>query len=122
MRLIKTMSKEDLLMCSVDLISKTYIELGQNNVEEDTISIMSQSLAKDLIRMYKNFYFEDAENAFELGVRSPSTSDFIHLTVPVYMKWLIKHQELIWHARARVDKGESHKQVLHYRPEPKLLK
>ena len=122
MRLIKTMSKEDLLMCSVDLISKTYIELGQNNVEEDTISIMSQSLAKDLKRMYKNFYFEDTENAFELGVRSPSTSDFIHLTVPVYMKWLRKHQELIWDARARVDKGESPKQVPHYRPEPKLLK
>tara|TARA_R110001592_G_scaffold353212_1_gene651894 strand:+ start:780 stop:1148 length:369 start_codon:yes stop_codon:yes gene_type:complete len=122
MRLIKTMSKEDLLMCSVDLVSKTYIELGQNNVEEDTISIMSQSLAKDLKRMYKNFYFEDAENAFELGVRSPSTSDFIHLTVPIYMKWLRKHQELIWDARARVDKGESIKQVPHYRPEPKLLK
>jgi hypothetical protein len=42
MRLIKTMSKEDLLMCSVDLVSKTYIELGQNNVEEDTIMIMSK--------------------------------------------------------------------------------
>jgi hypothetical protein len=122
MKSIKTMSSEELLMCSVDLISKTYIELGQNNVEEDTISIMSQSLAKDLIRMYKNFYFEDAENAFELGVRSPSKSDFIHLTVPVYMKWLRKHQELIWHARSRVDKGENPKQVLHYRPEPKLLK
>ena len=34
MRLIKTMSKQDLLMASVDLVSKTYIELGQNNVDE----------------------------------------------------------------------------------------
>ena len=122
MRIIKTMSNEDLLMCSVDLISKTYIELGQNNVEEDTISIMAQSLATDLKRMYKNFYFEDAENAFNLGVRSPSTSDFIHLTVPTYMKWLRKHKELIWDARARVDKGEDPKQVPHFREEPKLLK
>ena len=55
MRLIKTMSKQDLLMASVDLVSKTYIELGQNNVDEDTISIMSQSLADDLARMFKNF-------------------------------------------------------------------
>ena len=122
MKLIKTMSKQDLLTSSVDLISKTYIELGQNNVDEDTISIMSQSLADDLARMYKNFYFEDAQNAFNLGVRSPITSDFIHLTVPTYMKWLRKHKDVVWDARSRVDKGEDPKQVPHYRPEPKLLR
>jgi hypothetical protein len=122
MKLIKTMSTEDLLLSSVDLISKTYIELGQNNVEEETIEVMSKSLADDLKRMYKNFYFEDAEKAFNLGVRSPITSDFLHLTVPTYMKWLRKHQELIWDARSRIDKGENPKQVPHYRPEPKLLK
>tara|TARA_R110001606_G_C15211210_1_gene632912 strand:- start:283 stop:651 length:369 start_codon:yes stop_codon:yes gene_type:complete len=122
MKLIKTMSKQDLLMLSVDLISKTYIELGQNNVDEDTISIMSQSLADDLARMYKNFYFEDAQNAFNLGVRSPITSDFIHLTVPTYMKWLRKHKDVVWDARSRVDKGEDPKQVPHYRPEPKLIR
>ena len=122
MRLIKTMSKQDLLMASVDLVSKTYIELGQNNVDEDTISIMSQSLSDDLSRMFKNFYFEDAQKAFNLGVRSPITSDFIHLTVPTYMKWIRKHQEIIWDARSRVDKGENPKQVPHFRPEPKLLK
>ena len=122
MRLIKTMSKEDLILSSVDLVSKTYIELGQNNVEEETIEIMATSLAADLARMYKNFYFEDAENAFNLGVRSPITNDFIHLTVPVYMKWLRKHQEIIWDARSRVDKGEDPKQVPNFRPEPKLLR
>tara|TARA_R100000742_G_C4208548_1_gene35586 strand:+ start:81 stop:449 length:369 start_codon:yes stop_codon:yes gene_type:complete len=122
MRVIKTMSKQDLILCSVDLISKTYIELGQNNVEEETIEVMSKSLASDIARMYKNFYFEDVENAFNLGVRSPITNDFIHLTVPTYMKWLRKHKDLIWDARSRVDKGENPKQVPHYRPEPKLLK
>ena len=122
MKQIKTMTKEELLMSSVDLISKTYIELGQNNIEEDTMMIMAQSLAGDLAKTYRNFYFEDAENAFNLGVRSPITTDFIHLTVPTYMKWLRQHQELIWDARSRVDKGENPKQVPHYRPEPKLLK
>ena len=73
-------------------------------------------------RMYKNFYFEDAENAFNLGVRSPNTGDFIHFNVPTYIKWLRKHQQLIWDARARVDKGENPKQVPHYRDEPKLLR
>ena len=122
MREIKLMSKEDLLLSAVDLVSKTYIELGQNNIEEETILVMSKSLAKDLSKMYKNFYFEDAENAFNLGVRSPIINDFIHLTVPTYMRWLRKHKEIIWDAYSRVDKGENPKQVPNYRPEPKLLK
>lgn len=122
MKQIKTMTKEELLMGAVDLISKTYIELGQNNVDEDTISVMSQSLADDLAKTYQNFYFEDAQNAFNLGVRSPINGDFIHLNVPTYMKWLRNHIDLIWEARSRVDKGENPLEVPHYRPEPKLLK
>ena len=122
MKQIKTMTKEDLLMSSVDLISKTYIELGQNNIEEDTIMVLAQSLADDLSKTYKNFYFEDAKNAFNLGVRSPINGDFIHLNVPTYMRWLRKHKDLIWDARSKVDLGEDPKQVPHYRPEPKLLR
>ena len=122
MKLIKTMTKEDLLMGSVDLVSKTYIELGQNNVEEDTIMVMAQSLADDLSKIYQNFYFEDAQNAFSLGVRSPLNKDFIHLNVPTYMKWLREHKKLIWDARALVDSGVHPSKVLHYRPEPKLIK
>ena len=122
MRLIKSMSRQDLLMCSVDLVSKTYIGLGQNNVEEDTISYMSQELADDLANIYKNFYFEDAENAFKLGIRERIKNDFIHFNIPMYMKWLRKHKELIWDARSKVDRGDDPKQVPHYRPEPKLLK
>lgn len=122
MKLIKTMSKEELLMGAVDLISKTYIELGQNNVDEDTISVMSQSLADDLAKTYQNFYFEDAQNAFNLGVRSPITNDFIHLTVPTYMKWLRNHIDLIWDARSRFERGDDLKSIPHYRPEPKLLR
>ena len=83
---------------------------------------MSQSLAEDLSKIYKNFYFEDAEKAFNLGVRSPMANDFIHLNVPTYMKWLRKYRDLIWDARSRVDKGENPKEVPHYRPEPKLIK
>ena len=122
MRQIKTMTKEDLLMCSVDLVSKTYIGLGQNNVEEDTIMIMSKDLAKDLERIYKNFYFEDAENAFYEGIRSDIKGDFIHFNIPVYIRWLKSYKSLVWEARAKVDSGEDPKQVPHFREEPKLLK
>ena len=121
MRPIKTMSKQDLLMASVDLMSKTYIELGLDNVEEETIMVMSQNLSKDLAKIYKNFYFEDAEEAFSLGVRNLTKTDFIRLNVPLYWNWLRKYREIIWDARARVDKGEDPKQVPYFRPEPKLL-
>jgi hypothetical protein len=121
MRQIKTMTKEELLISSVDLVSKTYIELGQNNVEEDTIMVMSQNLANDLAKTYKNFYFEDAENAFYLGIRNESTDSFIHFNVPTYIKWLRQYRDLIWDARSKVDRGDDPKTVLHYRPEPKLL-
>jgi len=122
MKLIKTMTKSELVIGSIDILSKTYIELGQHNVEEETLEVLAESLADDLQRVYKNFYFEDAKNAFSLGVRSQHNGDFIHLNVPTYMKWLRQHKQLIWDARAKVDQGADPRSVLHYRPEPKLLK
>ncbi|MBP92564.1 MAG: hypothetical protein CMC55_00425 [Flavobacteriaceae bacterium] len=122
MRQIKTMTEEELLTSSVDLVSKTYIGLGQNNVEEDTISYMSQELAKDLKRIYKNFYFEDAQNAFYEGIRMDIKTDFIHFNIPVYIRWLNSYKDIIWEARAKFDSGENPKKIPHYRPEPKLLK
>ena len=121
MKIIKNMKRSDLVIRSIDILSKTYIELGQHNVEEETLEVLAESLADDLQRVYKNFYFQDAKNAFSLGVRSQHNGDFIHLNVPTYMRWLRKHKELIWDARARVDKGEDPRQVLHFRPEPKQL-
>jgi len=121
MKQIKTMTRSDVVIRSIDLISKTYIELGQHNVEEETLEVLAESLTDDLFRFYKNFYFNDAINAFSLGVRSQISGDFIHLNVPTYMKWLRQHKQLIWDARARVDKGEDPRQVPNFRPEPKQL-
>jgi hypothetical protein len=121
MKLIKTMTKAELVIGSIDILSKTYIELGQHNVEEETLEVLAESLADDLQRVYKNFYFEDAKNAFSLGVRSQHNGDFIHLNVPTYMKWLRQHKQLIWDARAKVDSGADPRQVPHYRPESKQL-
>ena len=81
MKQIKTMTRSDVIIRSIDLLSKTYIELGQHNVEEETLEVLAESLTDDLFRFYKNFYFEDAKNAFNLGVRSQISGDFIHLNV-----------------------------------------
>ena len=48
--------------------------------------------------------------------------DFVHFNIPVYIRWLKTHKSSIWEARARVESGENPKQVLYFRPEPKLLK
>ena len=121
MKLIKTLTKSELVIETIDIISKTYIELGLHNVEEETLEVLAESLADDLQRIYKNFYIEDAKNAFSLGVRSQHNGDFIHLNVPTYMKWLRQHKQLIWDARAKVDSGADPRQVPHFRPEPKQL-
>ena len=121
MKPIKTMTRGQLVIGSIDILSKTYIELGQHNVEEETLEVLSESLTDDLIRIYQNFYFEDAVKAFSLGVRSEFNGDFIHLNVPTYMRWLRAYIDIIWDARSQVDKGADPKQVPHYRPEPKQL-
>lgn len=120
--MIKHKTKEQLEDLCLELLTKTYIELGQHNVDAETKVVMTTSLAEDLRKTYKNFYFQDAKNAFNLGVRSQDNKDFIHLNVPTYMKWLRRHKDLIWDARTKVDRGEDPKSVPHYRPEPKLLK
>ena len=111
MKLIKTMTKAELVIGSIDILSKTYIELGQHNVEEETLEVLAESLTDDLFRFYKNFYFDDAVNAFALGARSQMSGDFIHLNVPTYMKWLRSHKQLIWDARAKVDQGADPRSV-----------
>ena len=120
--MIKQKSIEELEDLCLDLLSTTFIELGQHNIDGETKFMIAQSLARDVKKIYKNFYFLDVENAFKLGVRSPYNGNFIHINVPTYMRWLREHQELIWDARSKVENGEDPKLVPYFRPEPKLLK
>tara|TARA_R110002020_G_scaffold162915_1_gene348804 strand:- start:1708 stop:2076 length:369 start_codon:yes stop_codon:yes gene_type:complete len=118
---IRSIARKELQLKCVDLLSKTYIELGQKP-DHETIVVLATSLADDLKRTYKNFYYEDAENAFRLGVRAPIKSDFVHLNVQTYMRWLRKHKELIWNARHEVEEmGKNPNEIAYYREEPKLL-
>tara|TARA_R110002020_G_scaffold69127_6_gene180168 strand:- start:1214 stop:1582 length:369 start_codon:yes stop_codon:yes gene_type:complete len=118
---IKTILDKVLKLKCVDLLSKTYIELGQKP-DHETIVVLATSLANDLSRTYKNFYYEDAEEAFRLGVRAPIKGDFIHLNVQTYMRWLRSYKQLIWDARHEVEVlGRKPSEITYYREEPKLL-
>lgn len=104
----------------LDLISKTYLQLGQHNTEAEMKVVLAQSLADDLKRSYKNFDWEDVVEAFRIGLRQPS--DFIHLNIPTYIKWLRQHKQRIWEDIYKAETlGIDKKELLYYK-KPKLLK
>tara|TARA_R100000655_G_scaffold36432_3_gene70723 strand:+ start:962 stop:1318 length:357 start_codon:yes stop_codon:yes gene_type:complete len=118
--MIKQQSIEDLRSHAIEILSKAYLELGQNP-NEDTIVSMSLILAEDLQRDFKNLEIEDIRQAFRRGVRE---TDEFHITVKTYYKWIKKYRDLLWDAEYQVrTQGKDPKQVPYYKePKIKLLK
>jgi hypothetical protein len=118
MKYIKQELNKDLTLKCVDLISKTFVELGQTKSEEEIV-ILSRSLSDDLFRDFSNLMFTDIENAFRNGVRN---TELFALNVKTYYRWIKSWRQIIWDARDQVEnKGEDPLRVAGYRPEPKLL-
>ena len=116
--LIQQENKEELIYKCVDLISKTFVELGQSKPQEE-IALLAQSLAEDLKRDFKSLMYKDIENAFRNGVRN---TDLFALNVKTYYTWIKSWRAIIWDAEYQVkSQGKDPKTVLHYRPQPKLL-
>ena len=90
--MIKELSIEDIRTESVDLLSKTFLELRQNLSEDDIVSL-SLILAEDLKKDFSNMYLEDVKEAFRLGIRN--TDDFL-IGPKVWYKWIKKHRQIIW--------------------------
>ena len=82
--IIQDINIKDLTMSCVDLLMKTYTELGQTPSEQ-VVLLMSQSLAQDLKKRFKDLELYDVEAAFSRGVRE--TDDF-SINVKTYFKWL----------------------------------
>ena len=92
MKYIKQELNKELTLKCVDLISKTFVELGQTKSEEEIV-ILSRSLADDLQRDFGNLTFVDIENAFRQGVRN---TDLFALNVKTYYRWIKAHRQIIW--------------------------
>tara|TARA_R110002050_G_scaffold230091_1_gene365624 strand:+ start:2242 stop:2622 length:381 start_codon:yes stop_codon:yes gene_type:complete len=89
---IKEIETSQLKLKCLDLITKTFVELGQ--VKDDkTLAILAQTLASDLLEDFPNLTFEDIQASFRQGVRN---SKEFHLTVKTYYKWIKAHRQLIW--------------------------
>tara|TARA_R110000765_G_scaffold211288_2_gene316424 strand:+ start:41 stop:424 length:384 start_codon:yes stop_codon:yes gene_type:complete len=89
---IKDHRIEELREFACDLMSKTYLELGQRPSEEDVFTF-AVILADDLKIDFGNLELQDIQQAFRQGIRN--TKEF-HLTVKVYYKWIKSHRQVIW--------------------------
>mgnify|MGYP003646111350 FL=1 len=83
---------QELRSHSVEILSRTFLELGQNP-NEDTIVSMSLILAEDLSKDFNNMEIQDVQEAFRLGIRN---TDIFHITVKTYYKWIKDHRQMIW--------------------------
>lgn len=89
---IKEIKTNDLESMCVDLLAKTYLELGQKS-DAETMITFAKILSEDLQDDFKNLTFEDIIQSFKQGVR---TSDEFHLNVKTYYKWIKTHRQIIW--------------------------
>jgi len=94
---IKEIENSQLKLKCLDLITKTFVELGQ--VKDDkTLAILAQTLANDLLEDFSNLTFEDIQQAFRQGIRN--TDRFV-LNVQTYYLWIKAHRQLIWNEASK---------------------
>ena len=115
-KMIKKISESELTKMCVELLSKTYLDLGQHNVDAKTKVLMAQSLAYDLKKSFKNLLWIDIQQAFWNGVRN--TDDF-SINAKTYYKWIKIWRAIIWNNEDIPEQQKDKR--LNYRQETKLL-
>tara|TARA_R110001606_G_scaffold47827_1_gene121680 strand:+ start:3162 stop:3554 length:393 start_codon:yes stop_codon:yes gene_type:complete len=91
--MIKDYNKSDLTKLCVELLSKTYLDLGQHNVDGKTKVLMAQSLAFDLKQSFGSLLWIDVEQSFWNGVRN---TDEFSVCAKTWYKWLKLWRAIIW--------------------------
>lgn len=115
--MIKKISEAQLTTMCVELLSKTYLDLGQHNVDAKTKVLMAQSLASDLKKSFSSLLWRDVEMSFWNGIRN--TDDF-SINAKTYYKWLKIWRAIIWNNEDIPEQQKDKR--LAYRSETKLLK
>ncbi len=75
----------------LDLISKTYIEIGQKP-EKETMVLMANLLYNDLINSYGGMTMDEVKFVFHKFVREGEESS-VFLNVRTWNKWLKSHKK-----------------------------
>ena len=89
---IKNIEIKTLRENCVDLMSQSYMELGQRPNKEDVVSF-ALILATDLKIDFSNLTFDDIRQSFRQGIRG---GEIFHLNVQNYYKWIKAHRQIIW--------------------------
>ena len=97
--MIKNMPIQDLRSYSVEILSRTFLELRQHSISEDDIVSLSLILAEDLQKDFKNLEIVDIKEAFRKGIRE--TEDFL-IGPKIWYKWIKKYRNLLWDAEYQV--------------------
>lgn len=90
--IIKKIAIEDLRLFANDLLSKTYLQLGQRPSDKDVFNF-AMILAEDLKEDFDILTLEDISQSFRHGIRN---SEDFHITVKTYYKWIKAHRQIIW--------------------------
>ena len=110
--MIKNMSIEELRTHSVDILSKTFLELRQTNVSEEDIVSLSLILADDLKEDFPNLYIDDIKKAFRKGTRE---TDLFVVKPQTWYKWIKTYRNILLSAEYEVRTlGKDPKTVPHY--------
>jgi tRNA U34 5-carboxymethylaminomethyl modifying enzyme MnmG/GidA len=91
---IKDIDTKELTMKAVELISRTFVELGQYKQDETQIVILAQSLVNDCKRHFKNLQWIDIQESFHQGVRADDSR--FNLSVQTYFIWIKRQRQIIW--------------------------
>ncbi len=101
---MKEISIEKLEEKCVDLLSTTYISLGQYKHEPETTMLLAKKLARDLKRKYSMLNWKAVEIAFEDGINESDSFVNAH----TWGKWLNKMKKMVWEGMYNIEMGNNH--------------
>ena len=117
--MIGKLTDKELTELCVQLLSKTYLDLGQHNVDAKMKVLMAQSLCFDLKHSFCNLLWKDIQNSFWNGVRN---SEEFSINAKTWTKWIKAWRKIIWDANYEVEVlGKPAHQVKYYRPRQLLI-
>lgn len=76
----------------VDLLAKSYTELGQRP-DKEQIVLMAQLLYQDLIQYYSNMTIDEVNFAFHTGIRNTEDGTSCFINVRQWNIWLKEHKK-----------------------------
>ena len=118
--MIKNISIEELRTRSLEILSKTFLELRQDKVTEDDIVSLSLILADDLKRDFKSLEIKDIQEAFSRGTRE---TDLFVVKPRTWYRWIKTYRNLLWSAEYEVrTMNRDPKEVPFYKDGQKLIK